>query len=261
MGPQAILFDLDDTLLVNPMDTFVPAYFRALTTFMADELDPQRLIDQLLRATRAMDEGGHPARTNEQAFAQVFYPGLGRERTELEPIFDRFYQDAFPDLRRLTRPVPGARDAVRWAFDGSRQVVIATNPLFPRTAILQRIEWAGLRLDEMPFDLVTSYENMHSTKARPDYYAEIAERLGRRPAECVMVGDHWRWDVVHPVRSGMAAWWIAPSGEPVPDLDVPLLGAGSLREFLVFAKARWGPDSSGRSEGERVSRGGEEPPT
>jgi FMN phosphatase YigB (HAD superfamily) len=240
VGPHAILFDLDDTLLVNPMDTFVPAYFRALTTFMTAELDPRLLIEQLLRATRAMDEDGHPARTNEQAFAEVFYPGLGRDRIELEPIFDRFYRDEFPNLRRLTAPVPGARDVVRWAFEGNRQVVIATNPLFPRTAILQRMEWAGLRLDEMPFDLVTSYDNMHSTKARPDYYVEIAERLGRDPHECVMVGDHWRWDVVHAVSSGMAAWWIAAPGEPVPDPEVPLLGAGSLSDFLEFAKRRWG---------------------
>lgn len=240
MGPQAILFDLDDTLLVNPMDTFVPAYFQALTGFMANDLEPRRLIDQLLRATRAMDEDGNPERTNEQAFADVFYPGLGRERAELEPVFERFYQDAFPALRRMTDRVPGAADVVRWALSGGRQVVIATNPLFPRTAIVQRMEWAGLSAEEMPLDLITSYEDMHFTKARPDYYVEIAARLGRRPGECVMVGDNWRWDVVNSVRSGMSAWWIAPADQPVPDPSVAFLGKGTLADFLTFARRTWG---------------------
>lgn len=240
MGPLAILFDLDDTLLVNPMDSFIPAYFQALTEFAADELEPRRLIDQLLRATRAMDEDGDPGRTNEQAFADVFFPGLGRERGDLEPLFDRFYREGFPSLRGFTRPIPEAPNAVRWALSGGRQVVIATNPLFPRTAIVQRMEWAGLRLDELPVDLVTSYENMHATKSRPDYYAEIADRLGRQPSECVMIGDNWRWDVHNAVVAGMAAWWIAGPGEAVPDPAVPVLGIGPLADFLAFARAEWG---------------------
>ena len=240
MGPLAILFDLDDTLLANPMDTFVPAYFRALTSFMAGELPPRLLIDQLMLATRAMDTNRDPARSNERAFAEAFFPGVGRDPGELAPVFERFYRDAFPGLRGLTAPVPGAVEAVRWAVDGGRQVVIATNPLFPRPAILQRMEWAGLSIDELPIDLVTSYENMHATKVRPAYYAEIAERLGRRPAECVMVGDNWTWDIAHSTAAGMAAWWIAGPQAPAPDPELDILGRGTLAEFLVFAKREWG---------------------
>ena len=39
--PAAILFDLDDTLLVNSMDTFVPAYLGALTEFMSELVMPR----------------------------------------------------------------------------------------------------------------------------------------------------------------------------------------------------------------------------
>ena len=242
MGPLAILFDLDDTLLANPMATFVPAYFRALTEYMADELPPRLLVDQLLLATRAMDEDRDPERSNEQAFVEAFFPGLGRDPSQLKPVFDRFYEEAFPGLRRLTGQVPGAREAVRWALDGGRQVVIATNPLFPRTAILQRIEWAGLTLDELPIDLVTTYENMHATKVCPAYYEEIAERLGRRPAECVMVGDNWSWDVAHSMAAGMAAWWIAGPEAALPNPLLHILGRGSLAEFVAFARREWGAE-------------------
>ena len=37
---KAILFDMDDTLLVNPMETFIPAYFRALTSYVAHLIPP-----------------------------------------------------------------------------------------------------------------------------------------------------------------------------------------------------------------------------
>lgn len=240
MGPLAILFDLDDTLLANPMDSFVPAYFHALTSYMAGVLPSGPLIDRLLEATRAMDDNRDPERTNEQAFSAAFFPALGRDPGELAPLFARFYRDAFPRLRRLTSPVPGAVEAVRWAIDGGRQVAIATNPLFPRPAILERMEWAGLSIDELAIDLVTSYENMHATKVRPAYYAEIAARLGRRPEECVMVGDNWSWDIAHSTAAGMAAWWIARPHAPLPDPQLAILGRGSLAEFLAFARREWG---------------------
>lgn len=224
------------------MSTFIPAYFHSLTEFMADHVEPDRLIQQLLVATRAMDEDGDPQTTNEQSSASVFFPGLGRERSELEPVFERFYSEAFPGLRPLTSPVEGADEAVRWALAGRRQVAVATNPLFPRTAIVQRLEWAGLRLEELPFDLVTSYEEMHFTKVRPAYYAEVADRLDRWPRECVMVGDNWAWDVAHSVAAGMAAWWIADPNDAAPDPDIPILGKGTLRDFLAFARAQWGEE-------------------
>jgi hypothetical protein len=70
---------------------------------------------------------------------------------------------AFPSLRRLTGQVPGAREAVRWALDGGRQVVIATNPCFPhRHPATDGV--GGLIFDELPIDLVTTYENMHATR-------------------------------------------------------------------------------------------------
>lgn len=239
VAPRAVLFDLDDTLLVNPMRTFVPAYFRALTEYMAAELEPGRLIDQLLHATRAMDDDVDPSRTNEQAFAAAFFPTIEGEQSTLEPRFESFYREAFPALRGLTRPMAGALEAVRWAFDTGRQVVLATNPVFPRDAILQRLEWALPGSDELPFDLVTSYEEMHFTKARPDYYLEIVGQLGRQPSECVMVGDNWQWDVVNSIRAGLAAWWIAPADVGTPDPDLPLLGRGSLEDFTAFARSEW----------------------
>jgi FMN phosphatase YigB (HAD superfamily) len=236
MGTRAILFDLDDTLLINPMNVFVPAYLRALTTFMAGRLDGELLTTSLLEAVRVMDRNTDWSRTNAEVFFASFLPPLGGDGTELRTLFDRFYAESYPDLQELTSPNPDAAAAVQWARGAGRQVVIATNPMFPETAILQRIEWAGFPDGGAAFDHVTTIENSHATKAHPEYYSEIARRLGRDPAECVMVGDNWQWDVVHSVASGMSAYWIAAVDEPRPEAELPVLGQGSLGDFVGFAR-------------------------
>jgi FMN phosphatase YigB (HAD superfamily) len=234
----AVLYDLDDTLLVNPIKVFVPAYLEALTTFMADHVDPQVLSDSLLAAIRVMDDDTDPSRSNAEVFFEAFLPPLGRPRPELESLFGRFYAEAFSDLRSLTSPAAGARSAVDWARRIVGRVVVATNPVFPETAITQRIRWAELEPDL--FDFVTNLESSHATKAHPAYYHEIVERLGVAPDSCVMVGDNWRWDVANPVNAGMAAWWIADPGTPRPDTTIPILGQGPLTDFVAFARATWG---------------------
>ncbi|MFQ6101660.1 MAG: HAD family hydrolase [Anaerolineae bacterium] len=206
---KAILFDLDDTLLVNSMDTFIPAYIQALARHVAYLIPPERLISELLRATRAMEANDGTGPTNKEAFAAVFYPALGYDLDELQSIFDRFYAEEFSKLRALTRPVPEARPLIAWAFERGLQVAIATNPMFPRSPIEQRLEWAGVPVTEFDYALVTSYENMHATKAHPAYYREILAQLGRQPDECLMVGDDWERDIAPAGSVGIPGYWIA----------------------------------------------------
>jgi FMN phosphatase YigB (HAD superfamily) len=241
---KAILFDLDDTLLGNTMETFVLAYFQALTRHMARLVPPDRLIAELMRATEVMQANDGDAPTNEETFAAVFYPAVGYEQDELEPIFDQFYAQEFPKLRSLTRSFPEARTLVEWAFARGLQVVIATNPLFPRTAIEQRLAWAGVPASEFDYALVTSYEVMHATKAHPAYYREILARISRQPGECLMVGDDWERDIAPAISTGIPAYWIVRAGETLPPLspsetreDSLLVGQGTLADLLELAQS------------------------
>ncbi|OQY23990.1 MAG: hypothetical protein B6I35_02510 [Anaerolineaceae bacterium 4572_32.2] len=231
---KAILFDLDDTLLGNPMETFMPAYFQGIGAHVAHLIPPKRLLSELMHASRVMmgNDGSGP--TNEEVFAAAFYPALGYEREELEPIFERFYAKGFPKLQSLTQQRPEARRLVEWSFERGLQVVIATNPLFPRTAIEQRIVWAGVPVTEFDYALVTTYEDMHATKDHPAYYSEILARLGRQPDECLMVGDNWAWDVAMPASVGIPAYWIADPGEAPPEGDVSPVGQGTLADLWMW---------------------------
>ena len=237
MTLEAILFDLDDTLLVNSMENFIPAYFRALTGYVAHLIPPERLISELLRGTRAMEANDGTGPTNEQAFAAAFYPALEYERATLEPTFERFYTEEFPKLQDLTRTLPEARPLVEWAFERGLQVAIATNPLFPRSPTEQRLDWANVPVTEFDYALVTTYENMHATKAHPAYYEEILTRLGRQPGECLMVGDDWGRDIAPAASVGIPVYWVTETGEPPPADDASLAGQGTLADLWAWIKS------------------------
>lgn len=243
---KAVLFDLDDTLLGNPMDGFLPAYFQALTRYLTHLVPPERLMTHLMRGTKAMDTNHSQDITNEQAFARAFYPALKPNRSTLESAFQRFYVNEFPKLKSLTNRRREARLLVEWAFEHGLQVVVATNPLFPRVAVEQRLAWAGVPADEFNYALVTTYENMHATKSHPAYYREIIDRLGRHPRECLMIGDNWEKDVVPSSSVGLHAYWITDEGGSSAT-EIPLAGLGTLGELWTSVRALGGFPVDARS--------------
>jgi FMN phosphatase YigB (HAD superfamily) len=228
---QALLLDLDDTLIDNPMDTFIPAYFAALEDFVAGVVEPKLFIAQLLTATRTMARNDGSGPSNEEVFAAAFYPALGVPRDELEPLLARFYREAFPKLSAMIAPRAAAPEIVTWARDRGLHVVIATNPLFPLTAIEQRMAWGGLGVDRFRYDLVTSYENCHATKSSPAYYREILAAIACPPERCLMVGDNWEWDIVNAAAAGIEGFWIAPPDAQPGDSGVEPVGQGTLDDF------------------------------
>jgi hypothetical protein len=133
-------------------------------------------------------------------------------------------------LSSLTRLLPEARPLVEWTFERGLQVTIATNPLFPGTAIEQRLEWAGVPVGARlprPYALVTSYEIMHAT-------------LGRQPGECLMVGNDWERDIAPAASVGIPVYWIAEPGDAPPpyggDKRGVLVGQGTLADLWAWVR-------------------------
>ena len=183
---RAILFDLDGTLLDNDMEVFLPPYFEMLTARMAPVVSREQFLDHLMRATEAMMANDGRA-TNEEVFATAFYPLNGRSREELEPVFEGFYAEDFPKLQRYTRRKPYARPVVEQAFGLGCDVIIATNPLFPATAVQQRLAWAGV--EDFPYRLVTTYENSRAAKPNLRYFEDILKAIARPAEAALVVGD------------------------------------------------------------------------
>lgn len=223
---RAVLFDLDGTLLDSNMEYFLPHYFQRLSARMVHLAPPKEFIAHLLQATEVMVANDGRA-TNEEVFAAAFYPFAGLTQAELEPLFLDFYAHDFPKLQEVTRRRPEARSVVQLTFASGYDVAITTNPLFPETAIRQRMAWAGV--DDFPFRWVTTYENSHYCKPNHSYWAEVCSQLGYPPEKCLVVGDE-HMDMVA-AHIGCPTYLVtSPSTALRPDTPEPTY-RGSLAEL------------------------------
>jgi len=208
-----LLMDMDGTLLNNDMEHFLPQYLQKLGNHLQDHVPPARMVQSLLAGTKAMVAKQFPDKTLEQSFDEVFYPGIDGEKAKLAgSIFD-FYENTYPTLKVTTSVIPEAQEFIRWAFSQNYTIAIATNPLFPRSAIEQRLAWAGLPVSEYPFALVTSFENFHFAKPNPAYYAEILGQLGWPDQPAVMVGNSFSDDILPAQSIGLPAFLLNPSSK------------------------------------------------
>jgi FMN phosphatase YigB (HAD superfamily) len=210
-----LLFDLDDTLLGNEINTFIPTYVKKLAQRMSKVADADFLIKTLMAATRQMIENQSPDKTLEQRFDDAFYPALGVTRQQVQGTIDDFYREDFPKLQSLTQVKPEAITTVQQLLQRGDKAAIATNPLFPRTAILQRLSWAGLPPDEVPFSLIPAYDSFHFAKPNPAYYGEFLGQIGWPKLPVVMVGNDEELDIEAARQIGIPVFWMTDHGDSV----------------------------------------------
>ncbi len=217
-----MLFDLDGTLLDIDLGTFLGAYFKALGAATATHFGDADVLSAVLASTEAM-QLPHPGRTNSEVFHEDFRAraGIDLDDPATYEVFDRFYAEEFPGLRHSAGPAEGGRDAVETALELGLGVAVATQPIFPRAAIEQRMVWAGL--DDLGLSVVTTYEVMHACKPHGEYFRETAAMVGAEPSQCLMVGDD-RFLDMPAADVGMRTYFTGPG-------DAPADWKGTMREL------------------------------
>ena len=123
----------------------------------------------------------------------------------INPLIEEFYENEFPRLRSWGAPRPHARSVLDAARRRGLKVVLATQPVFPRSAVIERLFWGGL--PAASFDLITTIENMHYCKPRPEYYLEIARKIEIPPERCLMAGNDVQEDLCAS-ETGMATFLV-----------------------------------------------------
>ena len=203
-----LLLDLDDTLLQNDFRQFMPAYLKLLSKHLSRYVSPEKTIRELLAATEVMMRNARPDRTLEETFDAIFYPALGLEKSSVRPVIEDFYANIFPTIKSVTAPRPDAARLIAYALQKGHHLAIATNPLFPRTAIVQRLAWAGFPPAEYPFLLVPSYDTFHFAKPNQAFFAELLGQIGWPNEPVVMVGNDPELDLKPAARIGLATFWV-----------------------------------------------------
>ncbi len=203
---DAILFDLDGTLLPMVYENFMKAYFKELCTTLAPlGFDPKKTVDSIWVGCGAMMKNDG-TRLNREVFWETFEAVMSCDVTEAKKLCDAFYTTDFHKARNATSENPLAKRAVEAARSAAGKVILATNPLFPLDGQLTRIGWIGL--NESDFDLITSYDSDSFCKPSPEYYLSICQRMGVDPECCLMIGNDEREDAFAASAAGLDTYLV-----------------------------------------------------
>lgn len=227
-----LLLDLDDTLLNTNLHAFMPAYFQALADHVCGRIPSDKFLRALIGGVTRMNDNEDPRKTLREVFDAYFYTELGIPQAELHDVIEDFYDHVFPNLAALTSPIPGAVDFVQWAVSRGFRVAIATDPLFPQKATHHRLRWAGF--DPGQFELISTYENFHFTKARSAYYAEVLGTLGWQDGPVLMAGNDPNCDILPAQRLGLKTFLVNGESASLTDGQA---GAGSLTDLRRWLEA------------------------
>lgn len=229
---KAVVFDMDDTLLSINLNAFIGVF----------ALDEANLLAQAARKSAvsmftsmggAMLElnNGERAegdmRTNRQFFADELerrsgVPLLEPAVLDMIEFYEREILPKKNDRLISARPREGAHEAVEAVLNRGLRIALLTNPSFSRTCIECRMGWGDML--DMPFELVTTWENSTRCKPCASYYLEALEKLGLSPEETLMVGNDPKRDFPSPAI-GLQTAYVGNGTQP------HALWNGSMADF------------------------------
>ncbi|MDP2402020.1 MAG: HAD family hydrolase [Actinomycetota bacterium] len=230
---KAVLFDLDGTLLDINLETFLRTYFTALAVAVdgiADDPEHHSVIMRAIHDSTGAMMRPHEPKTNREAFAEEFEYLTGFALDEVWPIFEAFYADVFPGLGTGMVAHAGAHDSLATARRHGLRTAVATNPIFPRSAVVHRMEWAGILPTDV--DIITDFETMLACKPHATYYRQTAEMLGVDTRDCLMVGDDAMLDLAA-ADVGMRTFYVGSDEGAQADYRGTLVDLAELIERSV----------------------------
>lgn len=213
--PEAVLFDLDDTLVRPPGD----APERLRRAFEAVGVEP--LFDRAaVERGVSRVEGESPLDLRVKAFrAAARETGGSPEAAERVA---RAYEPAPPEAHE---PVPGAAGVVQTLGERGFDLGLVTNGA--ESEQRPKLRRAGLA-DAFDAEFFATPER--GIKPDPAPFRTAASDLGYAPADCVYVGDAYETDIEPAADLGVTTVWV-PTGEgerPAPAADAVLSAIDDL---------------------------------
>lgn len=230
---DTILFDLDGTLLPIEEGPFIKMYFGLLSDkFLHLGITKEKFIEAIVSGTVIMRKNDG-SKTNEDAFWDFFSQKIGYRKSDIEDIFINFYSNDFDLVKASSNENPLAKEVVKILKSKNYNLVVATNPLFPRIAVEKRIAWAGLDVND--FSFITSYENSFYSKPSLNYYENILKNINKKPEQCMMVGNDAKEDMAAS-KLGIKTYLLVDCLINLENLDISLFENGDFEDFLNLVK-------------------------
>ncbi len=191
---KTILFDLDGTLLPMNQDLFVQTYLKLLCKFFDQYGYEKELLKETLHKGIGAMYKNDGSISNEDIFWKVFKNVYGEDIIKDMPLFEEFYHTDFQQVKCTCSPTPKTKELINFLKEKNINIIIATNPLFPKVATGYRLQWAGI--DTKDILHFTTYEEYNYTKPSLKYYESILQKYNLNPEECLMVGNDIDEDMI-----------------------------------------------------------------
>ncbi|HHU62106.1 MAG: HAD family hydrolase [Bacillota bacterium] len=229
---KTILFDLDGTLLPMDQEAFIGAYLKELgLKGTAMGYDSQKLVKVVMQGAGLMI-GNDGTMTNENRFWEMFLGIFGGDVQEHIAWFEEFYRNEFSKVKAAVQPTPLAYEIIQSLKNKGYELVLATNPIFPKVATYERMRWAGISTDD--FSLITTYENSSYAKPNLGYYREILTTIGAEPDNCLMIGNDVQEDLVA-AELGLRVYLVTDDLINANGDDITTFTQGNRENLLDFA--------------------------
>jgi FMN phosphatase YigB (HAD superfamily) len=225
-------FDLDGTLLPINGKKFEELYFGGLCELFADLYSPEEFTTLLWGATKVMISDTSPA-TNEEAFMEALGKLVNGNLDEMKQRLEIFYKTGFDKVREAVIENADVHTSIGILKDKGYDLVIATNPMFPRLAIEKRIDWTGLKRSD--FSYVSSFEDNHYCKPQPMFFQELLDILKKTPEEVIMVGNDVEEDLIAG-KLGIKTYLVTNHSINRKNKEVVADHIGDYTDFLKFVE-------------------------
>lgn len=228
---NTILFDLDGTLLSFEQDEFIRRYFLAIEEkFLPHGFPKGVIINAVFEGVRAMLQNDG-TKTNEEAFWDRFSYYLPEKLYFFVETFNDFYCNEFNRISEIVKENEYAHKAIKVLKEKNYNLILATNPLFPKIATLNRIKWGKLNASD--FSYITTFENSSFCKPNIKYYEEILSKIGKQSSECLMVGNDVSEDLIAS-KIGIDTYLITDNLINEKNIDYKNHKNGSFKDFYEY---------------------------
>lgn len=183
---KALLVDYDGTLAYVDEEAFTRNYFAQLKSFAQNRFSVLISAEKVLKCIEHITLFADGVMNNYERFLSCFE--LNNPSVDARIVFNEFYSsESFDALKELVKVNLEVFELLKKAKQSGLITVLATNPVFPKVAVVKRLEWINLK--EEDFDLITHMENSHFCKPDSRYYLQICSKIRVRPEDCMMIGN------------------------------------------------------------------------
>lgn len=190
---ECIMFDLDNTLLYVPDKLFDTEIPKMLIYRFRDKFDTEIFKQYFSKSMEIMHKHDHGTTTNLEIFFTSFSSFSELPYKETKKQFKEFYTNDFVQLKDYCEPMGHANSLIEKIKDLGIKLILATHPLFPKTAVEQRLGWMNLDLND--FLYISHAENSTNSKPNPKYYQHLLNMADVDPENALMVGNDYLLDM------------------------------------------------------------------